>query len=66
VTYSVGTTIGSTSSSLLARVKSCDQEAWRRLVQLYSPLVDFWIRRTKLQPADARDVFQGTVGTSDS
>ena len=50
--------IGSTSSSLLARVKARDQDAWRRLVRLYGPLVDFWLRRGNLQPADARDVFQ--------
>jgi len=27
-------------------------------VWLYGPLVDFWIRRSSLQPADAHDVFQ--------
>jgi RNA polymerase sigma-70 factor, ECF subfamily len=58
VTDSIGTTIGSTSSSLLNRVKARDQEAWRRLVNLYAPLLDFWLRRSKLQSADARDVFQ--------
>jgi RNA polymerase sigma-70 factor (ECF subfamily) len=43
---------------LLTKVKARDQEAWTRLVRLYGPLVDFWICRAKLQPADARDVFQ--------
>jgi RNA polymerase sigma-70 factor (ECF subfamily) len=53
-----GSSIGSTSSSLLQRVKAQDQEAWRRLIRLYGPLVDFWLRRTGLQPADAEDIFQ--------
>ena len=30
---------GSTSSSLLRRVKLQDPDAWRRLVRLYEPLV---------------------------
>lgn len=55
---SVSATIGLTSSSLLRRVVSHDQEAWRRLVHLYGPLVDFWLRRARLQAADSRDVFQ--------
>ena len=61
MTDSIGTScesIGSTSSSLLVRVKARDQEAWGRLVRLYGPLVAFWIRRAGLQDADARDVFQ--------
>jgi len=43
---------------LLTRVKARDQEAWARLVNIYAPLVDFWLTRARLQPADARDVFQ--------
>jgi RNA polymerase sigma-70 factor (ECF subfamily) len=43
---------------LLHRVKARNQEAWARLVRLYGPLVDLWTCRAKLQPADARDVFQ--------
>jgi RNA polymerase sigma-70 factor (ECF subfamily) len=50
--------IGSTSSSLIELAKARDPEAWRRLVRLYGPLVDFWIRRVGLQVADAEDVFQ--------
>ena len=51
-------TIGSTSSSLLAKVKARDQEAWTRLVRIYGPLVGFWLQQGHLQPSDARDVFQ--------
>jgi RNA polymerase sigma-70 factor (ECF subfamily) len=53
-----GSSIGSTSSSLLQRVQGQDADAWRRLVRLYGPLIDYWVRRGGLQPADAEDVFQ--------
>jgi RNA polymerase sigma-70 factor (ECF subfamily) len=43
---------------LLQRVKARDQEAWGRLVNLYGPLVDFWLMQARLQPADTRDIFQ--------
>ena len=46
------------SSSLLARVRACDQAAWERLVNLYSPLVYRWCRQSGLQAADAADVGQ--------
>jgi RNA polymerase sigma-70 factor (ECF subfamily) len=49
---------GSTSVSLLERVKAHDQEAWRRLVQLYGPLVYQWCRRWELRPDDVADIFQ--------
>jgi RNA polymerase sigma-70 factor (ECF subfamily) len=49
---------GSTSSSLIRRVKEHDQDAWQRLVRLYGPLVDFWIRRAGMQSADIHDIFQ--------
>jgi len=50
--------IGSTSSSLLERVKANDQDAWQRLVKLYGPLVLFWLRRAHVHPDDRADVFQ--------
>lgn len=50
--------IGSTSSSLLRKVKDHDEDAWRRLVRLYGPLVDRWVHQSGLQAADARDAFQ--------
>jgi RNA polymerase sigma-70 factor (ECF subfamily) len=52
---------GSTSSSLIARVKARDPEAWRRFVELYSPLVYSWCRRAGLQAPDAADVLQETL-----
>ena len=48
----------STSSSLLARVKARDADAWRRLVRLYSPMVFEWCRRRRLHSEDAADVLQ--------
>ena len=61
MTDSTGTgyeSIASTSSSLLAKVKAREQDAWQRLARLYGSLVAFWIRRAGLQDADAHDVFQ--------
>jgi len=48
----------STSLSLLDRVRAKDQAAWERLVGLYTPLVDWWCRRYRLQDADLADVRQ--------
>ncbi|MGA2618431.1 MAG: sigma-70 family RNA polymerase sigma factor [Thermoguttaceae bacterium] len=53
---------GSTSSSLLERVKMRDEDAWRRLVDLYSPLLYEWCRHCGLQPEDAADVGQEVFG----
>ena len=47
-----------TSLSLLERVKADDQQAWRRLVDLYSPLVWHWCARWQVTGADADDVVQ--------
>ena len=43
---------GSTSSTLLHRVRSRDPAAWQRFVNLYGPLVYHWGRRAGLQEAD--------------
>ena len=50
--------IGSTSSSLLERLKAHDQDAWQRLVRLYGRLVLYWCRKTNIPQADREDVFQ--------
>ena len=47
-----------TPLSLLERARARDPEAWRRLVQLYQPLVLFWCRRGGLRGPDAEDVTQ--------
>jgi RNA polymerase sigma-70 factor (ECF subfamily) len=48
----------STSLSLLERARRRDPQAWKRLLQLYRPLVLFWCRRAGLYGPDAEDVGQ--------
>jgi RNA polymerase sigma-70 factor (ECF subfamily) len=57
---------GSTSSSLLNRVlDTSDDAAWTRLVEMYTPLVQWWARRLGVPLADSLDlvqeVFQGAA-----
>jgi RNA polymerase sigma-70 factor (ECF subfamily) len=49
---------GTTSPSLLARVRADDQAAWVRLVGLYAPLVYRWSLRSGLRDEDAADIGQ--------
>ena len=44
--------------SLIDGVRSSDVESWRRMVDLYSPLVYFWITRQAVPKQDIRDIFQ--------
>jgi RNA polymerase sigma-70 factor, ECF subfamily len=48
----------STSRSLLVRVAANDQDSWRQLVKLYSPLVAHWCRQADLPDSDREDVVQ--------
>jgi RNA polymerase sigma-70 factor (ECF subfamily) len=50
--------LGSTSASLLERIKIDDPSAWERLVELYGPVVYRWARASGLQADDAADVVQ--------
>ena len=51
--------MNSTSESLLIRLKSAtDHQAWSRFVELYTPLLFYWARKTGLQPHDAADLVQ--------
>lgn len=48
-----------TPASLLERLRQPGQEqAWRRFVQLYTPMLFSWARRQGLQDADAADLVQ--------
>jgi RNA polymerase sigma-70 factor (ECF subfamily) len=47
-----------TSASLLERVKNQDQEAWKRLVYVFSPLVYHVCKKWHVSGADAEDVAQ--------
>jgi RNA polymerase sigma-70 factor (ECF subfamily) len=55
---SLHSSVGSTSSSLIERVKARDDDAWQRLVRLYGALVLYWCRKSGLPPTDRNDVFQ--------
>lgn len=51
--------MSSTSASLLIRVRDLlDEQAWNRLVELYSPLLFEWGIRRGLPTADAADLVQ--------
>jgi RNA polymerase sigma-70 factor (ECF subfamily) len=50
--------VNPTSLSLLQRIRGGDDTGWRRLVELYGPLVNHWCRRWGVQGADADDVAQ--------
>ena len=50
-----------TPLSLLERARTNDADAWRRLVELYRPLVLFWCARARVDPTDAEDVAQGVL-----
>ncbi|MEZ6096963.1 MAG: sigma-70 family RNA polymerase sigma factor [Pirellulaceae bacterium] len=51
--------MNSTSESLLARLEdSNDSDAWNRFVELYTPLIFYWARRSGLQVSDASDLVQ--------
>jgi len=48
-----------TSVTLLERLRHAgDQEAWNRFVDLYTPLLYYWLRRAGLQKDDAVDLVQ--------
>ncbi|MBC7854585.1 MAG: sigma-70 family RNA polymerase sigma factor [Pirellulaceae bacterium] len=49
---------GSTSATLIARMKRREPDAWRKLSEVYTPLVYGWARRGGLGDADAADVVQ--------
>lgn len=48
-----------TSLSLLERLRhSPDNECWKRLADLYTPLIQVWLRRYDVQQSDANDLVQ--------
>jgi RNA polymerase sigma-70 factor (ECF subfamily) len=53
-----------TSLSLLDRLRDRpDDPGWRRLVELYDPLIDRWLSAFPMQPADRDDVAQEVLAT---
>jgi RNA polymerase sigma-70 factor, ECF subfamily len=49
---------GSASSTLLDQLRRGRPEAWKRFVQLYSPIIYRWCRRSGLAAEDSADVLQ--------
>src|SRR5262249_60389809 len=47
-----------TSLTLLERLRDNEPEAWRTVVQLYTPLLCHWCARQGVRGADADDVIQ--------
>jgi RNA polymerase sigma-70 factor (ECF subfamily) len=53
-----------TSTGLLCAARDCtNDDAWRRLVGLYEPLLQGWLRRQGVQHADAEDLVEDTLAT---
>ena len=49
----------STSVTLLHRLRQpANQAAWQQFVQLYTPLLFYWARKSGLADADAADLVQ--------
>jgi RNA polymerase sigma factor (sigma-70 family) len=56
--------LSTTPTSLLERLRlRPDAASWRRLVDLYTPLVAAWLRSQGVQPADVDDLTQEVLGT---
>jgi RNA polymerase sigma-70 factor (ECF subfamily) len=55
---SKGENAHSTSLGLLKGLQANEPAAWKRLVELYGPLLDHWCRSAELQEADVADVRQ--------
>ncbi len=52
-----------TPVSLLERLREHpDPESWRRLVEVYTPLIHDWLRRQSLQQQDVDDLVQEVLG----
>jgi RNA polymerase sigma-70 factor (ECF subfamily) len=52
-----------TSATLLQRLNNrSDFVAWQRLVDLYSPLINSWLRRQAVSTEDAEDLTQEVLG----
>ena len=47
-----------TSLTLLHKAAAHDQIAWKRLTEVYGPLVYHWCRKYGLSPEDSADIFQ--------
>jgi len=57
--------VSETSFSLLERLRQPERDdaAWNRLVALYTPLIQGWLRRYAVESADADDLAQEVLST---
>jgi RNA polymerase sigma-70 factor (ECF subfamily) len=63
MSLSAGKHVLNTPLSLLERLRlQPDQVSWRRLHDLYVPLIRGWLRRHALQESDAEDLTQDVLG----
>jgi RNA polymerase sigma-70 factor (ECF subfamily) len=53
----------STSQSLLLRARAGEDTAWRRVVDLYQPLIYGWLVRQKVVPQEAADLAQDVLAS---
>ena len=49
---------GSTSRTLISGARGDDAAAWTRLVALYTPLVAYWCRQSRVPERDLADIVQ--------
>ena len=54
---------GSTSRSLLIRLKRSDADAWTQMVQLYSPLIIHWCQKQSVPASHYEDILQDVFRT---
>jgi len=47
-----------TSTTLLERLRAREQEAWQRLLHLYTPLVAYWCKQWGVRGSDTDDIIQ--------
>ncbi len=50
-----------TRASLLLRARQGEESAWRRLVDLYQPLIRAWLLRQQVRPQEADDLTQDVL-----
>jgi len=60
--------MNSTSESLLIRLRvsdqsEIDQSAWEQFVNIYTPLIFYWARKTGMRQSDASDLVQEVLTT---
>ena len=51
----------STNMSLIDRVRGRDEESWKQFIEIYRPLIRYWIKRRGLRGDDIDDVLQDVL-----